>query len=600
MKKSFKKIISLLLIIGMNWSAVSLIAGTDAYFNDTEISPNNALTAGVLDFSLYSAADFTPEITPTQNSARIISVVDTASTMDYNYRVRVESSPGVLCDDLLLDDGNGPQALNTFISTEVLYSNKSVWTFDASLVSGSSGWEGESCYFDFVFEGWQDNMVYGAGGFSDVERISNVISNGDQPPVIDSCMKINEVYYDPDDEHQGKPNEKKFEWIELYNACEYEVDLQNWYLEDNQGESYREIIHSSYRVKPGQFVVVAASAAVWNTYWKSIPDNAFKIALGGNYMFNGLANTNDRVVLYDSNNNEVDCVDWGGDNYCEFLDGSVGDVVEGHSISRKPKGYDTDAASDWMDTFDGSDPTGPNPGTNPHSEDGTLLLPPPPPPATSSAPPTIPEPAPGETGDDPDGDTTDGDTDDDDTDTDDTDVDDDIDGTDDTDDTDDTIDTDDDADDTDDADTASDDGTDTDDDDDGDTTDDDGDDDIDTGAGDTTEDTETTDGDDSATNNGDDTVADDDTTTDDTDDDAGDDGADTEDDDGTQTDTQDTGDGDADAGDEDGDTGEETKPETEGDDTTGSTPEDGTDGDADGDADAGDTGDVDGDGATNE
>ena len=52
MKKNFTKIISLLLIVGMNWSAVSIVAGTDAYFNDEEASPNNLFIATKLDFSL--------------------------------------------------------------------------------------------------------------------------------------------------------------------------------------------------------------------------------------------------------------------------------------------------------------------------------------------------------------------------------------------------------------------------------------------------------------------------------------------------------------------------------------------------------------------
>lgn len=373
-RKASLNFLAIVLIAGMNSIGLFAIGETLCHFNDTEISSENILTAGTLDFELYSIADFTPEITSTQNSARTIAVIDATSTMDYNYKVKVENASGELCEDLLLDDGNGPQALNTFISAEILYSDKQEWTFDASIVVGSSDWEGETCQFDFVFEGWQDNILFGTGGFSDVETISNIISNSDQPPVLSSCMKINEVYYDPDAEHQGEPNEMKFEWIELYNACEDEVNLQNWYLEDNQGESYREVIHSTYPIESGQFVVIAASAAVWNTYWTLIPDNAEKIALGGEYMFNGLANKNDRVVLYDNYNNEIDCVGWGDDNYCGFSDGPVGDVAEGHSISRKEKGVDNNSADDWFDTHSGSTPPGPNPGTNPHSEDGTLLL----------------------------------------------------------------------------------------------------------------------------------------------------------------------------------------------------------------------------------
>ena len=51
-KKAFLKIISLLIIVGMNWSAISLIGGTDAHFYDIEESPNNLFSATKLDFSL--------------------------------------------------------------------------------------------------------------------------------------------------------------------------------------------------------------------------------------------------------------------------------------------------------------------------------------------------------------------------------------------------------------------------------------------------------------------------------------------------------------------------------------------------------------------
>ena len=554
MTKPFLKIISLLLIVSMNWSAVSLICGTDAYFNDVEVSENNIFTAGVLDFELYSAADFSPEITPTQNSARTISIVDTTSTMNYNYKVRVENAVGSLCADLLLDDGNGSQALNSFISNEVLYSNKSAWIFNALLIGGSSGWEGESCSFDFIFEGWQDNIAFGTGGFSDLETISNVISNSDQPPVLSSCMKINEVYYDPGvrtntSGTEGDPND---EWIELYNSCDYGVNIKDWYLEDNGGYDRREKLNHDYTIDGYQFVVIAANASTW-TYWPNIPTNAFKIALGGtkSRMFTyGLANDGDVIILYDKDGNQIDEVSWGDDT--TGLDPAVLGVADGHSISRKPKGYDTDAASDWMDTHSGSDPQGPNPGTNPHSEDGTLLLPPPPPPVamSSTTPATaIPEPI-----IEP---MTDDDDDEDEEEEENTNTDDDADKDTDTD-TDDTTDTD--------------------------TT---GDDDIaDDGDSDTTDDT--TDGDDTDTTtdttNGDTTDTDDTgtgTNTDDADDDT-DDGDDTT----SDVDTNDGDSGETDTGGEE-ETGEETKLEVGEDDTTGSTPEDGTgtgtDGDEDGD-----------------
>jgi len=122
--------------------------------------------------------------------------------------------------------------------------------------------------------------------------------------IIETCMKINEVYYDPDDTH----GDFKDEWIELYNACNHEVNLKNWYFKDNG--SGEEKIHQKYLVGAGQFVVIAANASTWS-YWPDIPDNAFKIALGGQKLSDGLNNDGDRVFLYDNNDNLIDTVSWG-------------------------------------------------------------------------------------------------------------------------------------------------------------------------------------------------------------------------------------------------------------------------------------------------
>lgn len=178
-----------------------------------------------------------------------------------------------------------------------------------------------------------------------------------------SCMKINEVYYYPDDAHGGGDAE----WIELYNACEYQVNLKNWYLKDN---TQTETIHQNYIIDPSQFVVLAPNASIWEKYWDITPTNAIKIALGGGQkMFNNLANDGDRVFLYDNHDNEIDAVSWGADTTA--FDPSVPGVTEGHSIARKTKGVDTDTADDWGDL-----PT-PNPGTNPHSTIQTTVPEPP-------------------------------------------------------------------------------------------------------------------------------------------------------------------------------------------------------------------------------
>ena len=52
MKRSFLKIVSLFLIIGLNYSGIFAVGKTAAHFNDREASPNNLFSATKLDFSL--------------------------------------------------------------------------------------------------------------------------------------------------------------------------------------------------------------------------------------------------------------------------------------------------------------------------------------------------------------------------------------------------------------------------------------------------------------------------------------------------------------------------------------------------------------------
>jgi len=186
---------------------------------------------------------------------------------------------------------------------------------------------------------------------------------------IPNCMKINEVYYNPLSCRGGSKNE----WIELYNSCSYQVNLKNWYMVDNGGACNKEQINQNNPIPAGGFVVLAANASTW-AYWPLIPASSTKIVLGGDSLFgHGLDDNGDRVFLYDNNNNLIDNVSWGTD--VSAFNPSVPGVAPGHSISRKVKGVDTDQAIDWMDTYGGSTPPGPNPGTNPHDANGNLLSP---------------------------------------------------------------------------------------------------------------------------------------------------------------------------------------------------------------------------------
>ncbi len=170
----------------------------------------------------------------------------------------------------------------------------------------------------------------------------------------DYGVVINEVFYDVDDNHGDEDdNPHNDEWVELYNTTNQEISLHKWSLTDNNKTT---TINANIKIPAHGFVVLAKAAQTW-TYW-NIPSSAVKHPLGQN-IGNGLSNSGDRLILKDSNGNEVDKVSWGTDS--TVFNPAVGDVAEGHSIMRNPLGQDTDTAADWTDN------SNPNPGTNPHS-----------------------------------------------------------------------------------------------------------------------------------------------------------------------------------------------------------------------------------------
>ena len=344
----------------MNWSAISLIAGTDAYFNDTEVSGNNILTAGALDFE--SAGDsFAPEVNLGQDATKTISVLDTDSTMDYSYTVRVDptSLSGGLCDYLFLKDdltGTPNISLADFESDhEVLYSEKQNWEFTASLnTPADSNWENKECVFDLVYEGWQDNIAFGTGGFSDIERISNKITAGE----MEDHLLITKVYYDPDNDYKGTNDARDYEWVEIYNPTDEDVDILGWkicdgaFCDDTLSSVVGNPNPSSIIIPSGGFAIVAAKNSMWQ-YW-NIPDDVIKIELNS-YIGGGLNNNGDWVALKSvigGIETEVDAVNYGSGTYTynyTFTPPPCPDVAKGHMLGRFPVGQDTNSNADWQD-----------------------------------------------------------------------------------------------------------------------------------------------------------------------------------------------------------------------------------------------------------
>ena len=223
-KRIALKAVCLLVILGLNWTGLSAIIETFAYLNDTEDSLENTFVATTLDFSLNAGSDFTPEVTPTQNSVRNISVIKDG-VLDFEYNLKTENETGYLCDYLNLTitrdgvDIGYAGNLKGFTYDAGQFSDPDNWQFTASLIGNDPSLENETCAFDFVFDGSQ----IGSAGFSDQEIISNIITSG-QLIVKAGDVVINELMW------MGSFLKPKDEWIELRNMTFNDIDLSGWQL----------------------------------------------------------------------------------------------------------------------------------------------------------------------------------------------------------------------------------------------------------------------------------------------------------------------------------------------------------------------------------
>ena len=178
-------------------------------------------------------------------------------------------------------------------------------------------------------------------------------------------LVINEVYYNPkllflfsdlidrfDQDHWEdrfiKLEKKRIfrrQWIELYNPTDHDISLKNWSLTDNSGK--KTIIHANKKIKAGGFVLISKSAFLWWFYRPLKYSNYVEI---GRFIGNGLDVEGDRLILKDSKGKEVDRMSWGGNYSSDFTPPAVNPKVDkGHSTERQAPGFDTDAASDWLD-----------------------------------------------------------------------------------------------------------------------------------------------------------------------------------------------------------------------------------------------------------
>jgi len=326
MKKSLIKIVSLLIIVGLNWTGLSAVLKTFAYFSDTETANTNIYQTGILDMNVRSGqgnfVSGADNMIPGKQVNRDIYVGETAFGLPLKHNVSFEFMDGNidLCNQLDLkiwyNHYHGPKsggyanrdmrltyngklsALSdhSYIDFEIPHPDDQ---FDNNPSDGIEQWfyysiilpsgiaddfQGEVCDFDFVFKGWQDNVAnYGDGGFSDIEKIESTIKTSYwNPPVV-----LNEFL----------PNAGNYlEFIEIYNMTTSPINLDGFCVKTN-----------------GNIIPIdATTTSAYSGGSTIIPANGWLVVTTGGDKINDSSGT---IALYNPNDIEVDSYSYQAPEY---------------------------------------------------------------------------------------------------------------------------------------------------------------------------------------------------------------------------------------------------------------------------------------------
>lgn len=159
-------------------------------------------------------------------------------------------------------------------------------------------------------------------------------------PVGKGAVLISEVYYDAIQSGVDAP----YEWVELFNPGQRAISLAGWSITDNHETD----IIPTFVMEGMEYVILAASQSFSVNYPAVMSLTAPRIVfIGDGTLGNGLANTGDRLILKDGAGEEVDALSWGDDR--SISDPPCSLVASGHSLERRPGGYDTGQGCPFKD-----------------------------------------------------------------------------------------------------------------------------------------------------------------------------------------------------------------------------------------------------------
>ncbi|MHA1218088.1 MAG: phospholipase D-like domain-containing protein [Candidatus Heimdallarchaeaceae archaeon] len=212
-------------------------------------------------------------------------------------------------------------AVNTYTSGELFIDGTSIHTW-----TDPDGIESYSVNTNSYSDGIHTVKIVGTPTVGDPIEITNKINIINE---ADWNLFITEIRYDADDEPEG-------EFVEIYNAFDFDIYLENWKLTDGEG-SYT--LPEGAQIDIDDILIFAYSNAAYQSEMTALGVTAPVADYGlGNIQ---LANTGDDLSLKDPADVTKDAVAWGSGSVAGVVAWSGSTTGADKTLQRDPANEDT-------------------------------------------------------------------------------------------------------------------------------------------------------------------------------------------------------------------------------------------------------------------
>lgn len=260
-KKTIENLVCLFLIAGLSWFGIFGVLQAFAHFNDLETREDSFIGAGILDLTVESGGDFSPQIEPGQSSERVFTAVNSGG-IAIGYDILPVINNSGLCGKIMLDVyrnsvlvySNDLSGFNLF-GLNLGASDSDEFRLVASLIGADNSLWGKNCDFNFIFTAVQAED----SGFEDLELLNNNIESGtwDNPPVIEpGDIVINEIMWMGSMDNENSVHSGD-EWIELRNLTGHEIYIGKWTIENARPDNKKYMIPASHSIPAYGYFLIA-------------------------------------------------------------------------------------------------------------------------------------------------------------------------------------------------------------------------------------------------------------------------------------------------------------------------------------------------------